>query len=236
MVSVVQLIEAKEHHLIVLKPAGVPCELPFNKEADSVLRRLGLQGFPGLRLVHRLDAPTSGVLLIARSPEAAAYYSSEIAERRWHKWYVARVDSPYSRAAQLCGVHKAYLKTDGRLARVVRSGGKPSSLEITHAVAPPSGQGTDLVIRLHTGRFHQIRAMLSHLGAPLTGDRRYGGAAAGAFYLEHVMLAARPYQSTELQVWIAPEHSDRPTWGAALSDALRQERDSLIRPVEEPLR
>lgn len=213
--------------MIVLKPAGVPCELPFNKEADSVLRRLALQGLDGLRLVHRLDAPTSGLLLLARTADAAAYYSQEITERRWHKWYVARVEASHEGGLRLRGSHKAFLKTDGRQARVVRSGGKPSFLDITAAVPAPSGHGADLLIRLHTGRFHQIRAMLAHLGAPLSGDRKYGSRVDGAIYLEHVMLAGRPYAANEWRVWTAPEHQDRPSWASGLSLALEQQREAL---------
>lgn len=230
------VIEATEHQVLVLKPAAVPCELPFNKEADSVLRRLVLQGIDGVRLVHRLDAPTSGLLLIARTADAATYYSQEIAARRWHKWYVARVDAPLERAVRLCGAHKAYLKTDGRQARVVRSGGKPSFLEVTAAVPAPTGHGTDLLIRLHTGRFHQIRAMLGHLGSPLIGDRKYGSDGIDSIYLEHVMLAARPYAATEWRVWTAPEHPDRPKWAAGLVLALEEQRDALIATLQEPVR
>ena len=230
----VQLIETGEHHLLVLKPAGIPCELPYNKDADTLLRRLELQGFDGLRLVHRLDAPTSGLMLLARSADAAAYYSREIAERRWGKWYVARVGLQHGRAVNLCGEHKAYLKTDGRHARVVRSGGKPSFLEITNAVAAPSGRETDLLIRLHTGRFHQIRVMLGHLGAPLTGDEKYGGDVTGPMFLEHVMLAVREFESQEWRVWVAPDHADRPAWSPALTLALEQQREKVLTELHLP--
>lgn len=223
-----QLIELAEHHVVVLKPAGIPCELPYNKDADTLLRRLEGQGVHGLRLVHRLDSPTSGLMLIARSTAAAAHYSREIAERRWRKWYVARVDVPLGRAVKLCGGHRAYLKIDGRHARVVRSGGKPSFLEITNAVAAPSGRETDLLIRLHTGRLHQIRVMLGHLGAPLTGDRTYGSQVPGSIYLEHVMLASRLYESLEWRVWVAPDHADRPAWSPMLVRALEHQRETML--------
>jgi len=221
-------IAVTPHELIVLKPAGLPTELPFNPEADSLLRRLELAGHPRLRLVHRLDGAACGVMLVARSPEAAAHHAAEIAARRWHKWYVARVAAPLAVTRGLVGRHKAYLKTTGRIARVVRAGGKPSLLDVTVAAPVPGADAvSDLLIRLHTGRFHQIRAMLAHRGAPLAGDVRYGGPAAPSLYLEQVMLAARPYGADRSCIWRAPGHLDRPRWDAALARALDEQHAGL---------
>jgi 23S rRNA-/tRNA-specific pseudouridylate synthase len=177
-------------------------------------------------------------MIVARSSEAAAYYSREIAERRWHKWYVAEVSRPVEQTQALIGEHKAYLAIDGRRARVVRSGGKPSFLTITHA-ARAGADRSHVLIRLHTGRFHQIRVMLAHLGAPLSGDPLYGGPDASSvtraqqdtLYLEHVLLAARPFGSTELQSWLAPPHQHRPEWAASLTQAISDERARLVDPA-----
>jgi 23S rRNA-/tRNA-specific pseudouridylate synthase len=224
----VHILEVTPHELVVLKPAGLASELPRDPAAESLLRRLEAQGFSGLRLVHRLDAPSSGLLLVARSAGAAAYYAQEIAARRWHKWYIAQVALPYQKAGQLIGTHKSYLKVDGPSARVVRSGGKPSFLDVTLAAPVPDVPGeSHLLVRLHTGRFHQIRAMLAHRGAPLSGDTRYGGPA-GPMYLEHAILAARTFESHRHRVWLAPEHPDRVRWASVLSDAV----DAQVRELE----
>lgn len=225
-------VETTDHELVVLKPAGLVSELPRNPAADSLVRRLEHDGFPSLRLVHRLDAPTCGLVVVARSAAAAAHYASEIAGRRWHKFYVARVAVPATDACRLVGAHKAYLKTDGPIARVVRAGGKPAFLDVLDVAPAPAARGcADLLVRLHTGRFHQIRAMLAHLGAPLAGDARYGGPVAPRFYLEHVMLGARPAATTAWRVWRAPAHDDRPPWDDALTAALQQRRDLLEREL-----
>ena len=171
----VDLIEVTSHEIVVLKPAGLASELPHDPAADSLVRRLAAQGFTDLRLVHRLDAPACGLMLVARSAEAAAHYAREIAARRWHKWYVARVAVSPQKAEQLVGAHKSYLKVEGRSARVVRAGGKPSFLDVVLAApVPDSPNESHLLVQLHTGRLHQIRVMLAHLGAPLSGDVRYG--------------------------------------------------------------
>lgn len=215
----VVLVAETPHELIVLKPAGLPCEMPRDPGADSLTRRLGAAGFHDLRLVHRLDAAACGLVLVARSSEAAAHHSAEIAARRWRKRYVARVSAPPALAAGLVGRHKAYLKTIGSRATVVRAGGKPSFLEVLTTSPTPDSGHSHVLVALHTGRFHQIRAMLADLGAPLCGDLRYGGPPESAVYLEHVTLGARRFDG-EWTVWSAPSHRDRDRWSVAMTRAV----------------
>lgn len=207
--------------LVVLKPAGLASEAPRDPSADSLVRRLAAEGHRDLRLVHRLDAAACGLMLVATSREAAGHYAADIAARRWHKLYVARVSLPPVEAARLIGAHKAYLKVDGRAARVVRAGGKPSFLDVL-ATAPVihGADDTHVLVRLHTGRFHQIRVMLAHLGAPLAGDVTYGGTMDAGMYLEHVALGAFTHTTLTWTVWQAPPHADRDPWSPELADAV----------------
>jgi 23S rRNA-/tRNA-specific pseudouridylate synthase len=226
-----RLIEVTPNEIVALKPAGLASELPRDPAADSLVGRLAAQGYAGLRLVHRLDATSCGLMLVARSAEAAAHYAREIAARRWHKWYVAQVALASRKAEQLVGAHKSYLKVDGRSARVVRAGGKPSFLDVALATPVPGvPDESHLLVQLHTGRLHQIRVMLAHLGAPLSGDVRYGGTSGQAMYLEHVILGARTFASGEWRVWLAPD-GDRPAWAPALSDAV----DARVRALSTAL-
>jgi 23S rRNA-/tRNA-specific pseudouridylate synthase len=205
--------------VVVVKPAGLATEVSRDPSADSLARRLELEGIATPRLVHRLDAPACGLVLVARTPEAAAHHSREIAARRWAKWYVARVAQAPVRAAALVGPHRAYLKTEGRRAAVVRAGGKASFLDVTAAAAAGDDAGhSHVLVRLRTGRFHQIRAMLAHAGAPLAGDVDYGGPA-GRLYLEQVVLGAT-LPSGAWTVWEAPDHADRDRWSPAMQAAV----------------
>jgi 23S rRNA pseudouridine1911/1915/1917 synthase len=228
----VELLQVTPHELVVFKPAGLPSEMPRDPRARSLISTLLAKGFHDLRLVHRLDSPTCGVMIVARTPAAAAHYSAEIAARRWKKVYIAELAAPASRAQALIGDHKAYLSTQGREAAIVRSGGKPSFLTIAHVAPVPDSSGrSHVLVRLHTGRFHQIRVMLSALGAPLAGDDTYGGPKSDRFYLEHVLLGARLCGAADLSVWRAPAHGDRPSWSASLHDAVNAEEASLRRAV-----
>jgi 23S rRNA-/tRNA-specific pseudouridylate synthase len=217
-----RIVHESPSEFVVVKPAGLPSEVPRDPSADSVVRRLDAQGIGGLRLVHRLDAPACGLLLVARTRDAAAHYAQEVAARHWRKFYVARIAAPSRRARELVGPHTVHLRTVGRTARVVRSGGKTSRLTVLDAQAVPGAPGeSHLLVELHTGRFHQIRAMLAHLGAPLTGDAAYGGPGDRVFYLEHVRLRVRLYGGADRwQTWQAPSHADRDPWAPQLKAAV----------------
>jgi 23S rRNA pseudouridine1911/1915/1917 synthase len=205
--------------VVVLKPAGLATEVSRDAAADSVLRRLEQQGVATPKLVHRLDAPACGLVLVARSAAAAAHHAGEIAARRWIKWYVACVAAPPATAATLVGPQRAYLKTEGRRAQVVRAGGKASFLDVATATAVAGAPAhSHVLVRLHTGRFHQIRAMLAHAGAALVGDPLYGGPP-GRLYLEQVVLGATTYDGG-WGVWEAPAHADRDAWSPALQSAV----------------
>lgn len=225
----IQVLHVTPHEIVGLKPAGLASELPRDAGGDSFVRRLEAQGFSGLRLVHRLDAPTCGLMLVARSVEAAAHYGREIAARRWHKWYIAQAALAFSEAGQLVGAHKAYLKVEGSSARVVRAGGKPSFLDVTLVTPVPDvPDESHFLVQLHTGRFHQIRVMLAQLGAPLSGDIRYGGPPGRTIYLEHAILAARTFGALEWRVWLAPRHPDRGRWAAALTEAVDAQVEACV--------
>lgn len=185
---------SSDDEAVIVKPAGVSSEGAPDAALESVRARLG---WPAARLPHRLDRLTRGFLLIARDAAVVASHNESIRAKTWTKGYLARLrptPDVLARAADvsggLLGPHKAYLRREGRIATVVRSGGDPSFLEIL-AVAPVPRRPGELhaAIRLLTGRFHQIRAMCAALGAPLAGDRDYGERSACEPTLEHAVFS-----------------------------------------------
>jgi 23S rRNA-/tRNA-specific pseudouridylate synthase len=190
-----------EHELVVVKPAGQSSEGVPDALLECVRSRGIVSGapsgsgpgrsserWPQARLPHRLDRITRGFLLVARDAASAAFHSDSIRNGRWFKVYLARLEC--DDAPSLVGEHKAFLSREGRRATVVRSGGDPAFLDIL-AVAPAPGRSGEwhAAIRLRTGRYHQIRVMCAHLGAPLAGDSEYGSHTQGAPWLEHVVFS-----------------------------------------------
>lgn len=161
-----------ETEVVVVKPAGISSE----GAADAALERVRRsERWPLARLPHRLDRVTRGFLLVARDAASAARHAEAIRARSWVKVYLARLSGRDPTA--LVGKHKAFLKRDRMRATVVRSGGDPAFLDILAVAQAPEREGQwHAVIRLHTGRYHQIRIMCSHLGCPLAGDVEYGAA------------------------------------------------------------
>ncbi len=186
-----------DHEVVVVKPAGVASELTSDPKGVSLIARVRREpGCAGAKLPHRLDRVTRGLVVVALDDKAVAHHNAEILERAWSKWYIARV--PIGRGVGgLIGekrMHVKQVREGGRMrSRVVRAGGQQAVLVVEEVAAAPGRRGeAHALIRLVTGRFHQVRVMMGELGAPLIGDALYGGRS-GSFYLEHALVRFRPY-------------------------------------------
>lgn len=179
--------------LVVWKPPGMASELTTDPHGASLIGWLRRQGHAGARLCHRLDRGTQGLLVVGLSRESAAFHGAQITARRWAKHYLARVRAP-AEGVEL-GRISGYLREAGGRVELVRSGGKAAHMDLLAAAPAPGRRGElHLLIRLLTGRRHQIRALLSGRGLPLTGDEAYGGGP-GSFYLDHVLLGLPAWPS-----------------------------------------
>jgi tRNA pseudouridine32 synthase / 23S rRNA pseudouridine746 synthase len=164
--------------LVLSKPSGLLSQPGLGPElADSLISRA--QGrWPEVRLVHRLDRDTSGLILLARDANAHRALSAAFAERRVRKTYLAWVSGvPAARGGWI----------DQPLARIttrpprygvvpLACGGKPA---ITRWRLLRRAKGSSLLLlQPRTGRSHQLRVHLAALGHPVLGDPLYGDPAA----------------------------------------------------------
>lgn len=165
----------EDHHiLIVNKPAGVSTdEDRFGSMTILDWANLYAKGTFTPYMCHRLDNQTSGLIVLAKTLEAQAALQNMFAAHSGEKEYRCLVKgTPQPRAA----IKKAYLAKDAARAVVfISDKEKPGSKEIvTEYKTLCVGEISLVKVLLHTGRTHQIRAHMRHLGYPLLGDDVYG--------------------------------------------------------------
>jgi 23S rRNA pseudouridine1911/1915/1917 synthase len=188
-----RLIYADEHLVAVDKPAGVPAQPTLTTDRGTLPLLVAALLGDEVTLVHRLDRETSGVTVLARTRAAAAALSEAFREGGPEKTYLALcARAPTPPAGRL----EAAIGKDPRRAglRQVSPGGDAAA---TRYATLATGQAALVEARPETGRTHQIRVHLAHLGAPLLGDPKYGGPRmVGAVSVPRVMLHARRLEVT----------------------------------------
>ena len=177
-----RIVYEDEHLLIYNKPAGMAVQ---TKKVTEVDLESMIKGYlyekcgaaPYLGLVHRLDQPVEGLVLFAKDKKTAGVLSRMIGSERMEKGYMAVVSGrPKEPEGELCD----YLTWDGRtnMAAVSEKGVKGASLaklyyKVLETKEIEGRECSLLDIRLFTGRHHQIRVQLAHMGCPIMGDRKY---------------------------------------------------------------
>ena len=167
----IEVLLMRDEWLAVNKPAGMPTQ-PTRDRKHLSLEEILRAKHKKIWLVHRLDTPTSGVVVFARSSESAARLSELFVTREVKKIYLARVDPPMRSAVTIDR------PIEGKDALTI--------------VEPRDADQVEVEIR--TGRMHQIRRHLSSIGHPIIGDHRYGSTVNAprlmlhAFRLEHPRL------------------------------------------------
>lgn len=173
------IIYEDEAIIVCYKTAGVPVQSDRVGEQDmgSLLRNyLAAKGeVPYIGFVHRLDQPVEGVMVFAKTKEAAAALSRQMREKDIDKYYYAVVCGTVSEKE---GTLIDFLLRDGRsnTSSVVTEQTPGAKKAILHydLLAREEQPARSLVrIRLDTGRHHQIRVQFAHAGCPLSGDRKY---------------------------------------------------------------
>jgi len=173
--SPLTVVHADRFWVVIDKPAGLPA-VPGRPEhlKDSAVERVQALHADAL-VVHRLDMPTSGLMLFARGAAVQRALSRAFAERRVHKRYVAVVHGELQDDAGTIDLPLASDWERRPKQRVDPGRGKPS---VTHWQVIGREVGTTrLLLQPVTGRSHQLRVHLAALGHPIVGDALYGPAA-----------------------------------------------------------
>jgi RluA family pseudouridine synthase len=164
------------------KPSGLPVQTrdPDDRTLDRLLAAFARSNGKRPRLVHRLDAQTSGVIVAGKTQPAAAVLSQAFAGRDASKTYIALVsgaafDTPSGEIDIALSRHIA--RPGLELMRAARPGDQKPQTALTRWRVLASGGNAHLVeLKPETGRMHQLRVHLSLVGRPILGDPYYGGA------------------------------------------------------------
>ena len=165
--------------LIVDKPAGIAVEKispQIITLEDLVYSHLLLTvKKPFVGIVHRLDRPTSGIILFAKKPSVLKIMNAQFEKKTVRKYYVALVDGEIPNPS---GSLKDYLHKDFLQKKAIISSQKSQKnqeVKLNFRKIGLIGHRTLLNIELMTGKYHQIRAQLASIGFPIAGDILYGG-------------------------------------------------------------
>ncbi|MDE7463508.1 MAG: RluA family pseudouridine synthase [Clostridiales bacterium] len=177
----VTVLYEDNHILVAVKPQNVPSQADSSGDPDFLsmlkdylVKKYNKPGNAYLGLLHRLDRPTGGVMVFAKTSKAAGRLSEQIRSGDFEKTYAAVVSGRPNRTGKI----EHYLVKDEKtntvtLAPASLTGAKRAESDIKIL---EEKDGLSLVsVRLLTGRTHQARVQLKALSSPIAGDRRYGG-------------------------------------------------------------
>lgn len=178
--SQIPILFEDNHILVVVKPSNVPSQEDISGDPDlltilkaDIKKRYNKPGNVFLSLVHRLDRPVGGVMVLARTSKGASRLSEQIREGTFEKTYLCVVNGvPSPKKGRL----EHFLEKDRNknIVKTVKKGENAKKAVLEYETLKTSKNLSLLCVNLYTGRSHQIRVQLAEIGCPLYGDRRYG--------------------------------------------------------------
>lgn len=171
--------------VVINKPVGVLTHSKgaFNPEATvATWLQSRLKNMQGERagIVHRLDRATSGVMICAKTPEALSWLQKQFSQRRTKKTYAAIIEG---RLKQPEAVIDMPIGRNPKALATFRVDPNGKMAQTYYRVVKESNNFSLVELKPVTGRTHQLRVHLNHLGHPILGDTFYGGRPADRLYL-----------------------------------------------------
>ena len=179
----IKVLYEDNHIIVVEKPVNIPSQGDKTGDLDLltmvkeyIKEKYNKPGEVYLGLVHRLDRPTGGVMVFARTSKAASRLSEQIREGKMHKKYLCIVDGKMEKPK---GEFRDYLLKNEKTntSKVVDKNTKNAKEAILDYEVVKYNEEIDmsvLKVNLHTGRHHQIRVQMASRGHSLSGDQKYG--------------------------------------------------------------
>ena len=214
-----QIIANQADFIVINKAADVH----FHSQDGSAGVVARVEGDLGIKLfsVHRLDTPTSGLLILAKTSEAAREFTALFSGHQIQKYYLALAKGkPKKKQGWIIG---DMAKSRRSMYKLLRTTENPA---VTQFFSQSVAEGVRLyLLKPHSGKTHQLRVALASIGVPILGDTLYGSDVSDRCYLHAYSLdftfAGQAYQyrcmptqgdafaengvQTQLQVWSAPE-------------------------------
>ncbi|MEK7600025.1 MAG: RluA family pseudouridine synthase [Patescibacteria group bacterium] len=176
--------------VVINKPVGLLTHSKgaFNPEATvSTWLRSRMKAPEGQRagIVHRLDRATSGVMICAKTPEALSWLQKQFSQRKVKKSYYAVVEGVMKQPEAIIDMP---IERNPKKPQTFRVGSNGKSALTHYKVIKTSDRYSLLDLKPTTGRTHQLRVHLEHLGHPIVGDTFYGGSKAERLFLHAASL------------------------------------------------
>lgn len=225
----IPILYEDNHLLVVAKPPGIPSQEDESGDPDMLTllkqdlkERYDKPGNVFLGLVHRLDRPVGGAMVFAKTSKGASRLSEAVRSRQFGKTYMCIAQGkPPATEADL--IH--YIRKDQKRNQVAvfdKPGPNAKDARLTYRVVAVDEGGSLIAVKLHSGRPHQIRAQLAHIGCPLAGDMKYGasrGASSGHIALWSTSLSF-PHPVTKEQVTFRSVPGSVGIWSRYTSEQL----------------
>lgn len=201
------VIHEDPYFLILHKPSGLLSVPGRGPDKQDCLSARVQKRYPNALVVHRLDQATSGVMVMALGAQAQRELSLLFSKAQMHKTYLAKVHGHVPNSHWQVIDEPIYANWDMRPKREVNESGKPSQTRYRCILS--NAKLSVLEIEPLTGRTHQIRVHLSHLGHPILGDTLYASEEVAALSPRlmlhaHTLSFLHPFSNVPMSVCAAP--------------------------------